>query len=98
MAQVNGRARPEADGSTLAQLLERDGFSARVACRAEQGHRAARRVRGHGAAGRRRAGSGPLREAADGRAFSRIGEEARARLAAARVGVAGLGGLGRTSP
>ena len=33
MAQVNGRARPEADGSTLAQLLERDGFdAARVAC------------------------------------------------------------------
>lgn len=33
VAQVNGRARPEADGSTLAQLLERDGFdAARVAC------------------------------------------------------------------
>ena len=33
VAQVNGRARPEADGSTLAQLLERDGFDApRVAC------------------------------------------------------------------
>ena len=28
---------------------------------------------------------------------SRIGEEARARLAAARVGVAGLGGLGSVS-
>ena len=35
VAQVNGRARPEADGSTLAQLLERDGFdAARVACEA----------------------------------------------------------------
>ena len=33
VAQVNGRARPEADGSTLAQLLERDGFDApRGAC------------------------------------------------------------------
>ena len=31
VAQVNGRARPEADGSTLAQLLERDGIVPRDA-------------------------------------------------------------------
>lgn len=33
MAKVNGEERPDADGKSLAELLEREGFdAARVAC------------------------------------------------------------------
>ncbi|MFR3090796.1 MAG: sulfur carrier protein ThiS [Eggerthella lenta] len=99
MAQVNGRARPEADGSTLAQLLERDGFdAARVAVRAERAI-VPRDAYAATVLGRRRAGSGPLR----GRRLmdalsSRIGEE-RARGWRRRAWAwRGWAAWGRTSP